>query len=60
MNKDQFKQVLTSILIGATISFLTVLFQGLLDYLGSVRDTLPGAVAGMVYYLKTWSTSRLA
>jgi len=56
MNKQQLKQALISILIGAAISFLTVLFQGLLDYRGGIKESLPGVISGMVYYIAKQGT----
>lgn len=51
MNKENIKDVLTAILIGATISFLTVLFQGLLEVLRQYGPELVGSAVGAGKYL---------
>jgi hypothetical protein len=51
MTKENIKQALISICIGAGIAFFTTLFQGLLDFM---TDELRPAVAGVsssLYYL---------
>ena len=51
------KQVLVSILIGAIISFLTVLFQGLVGMLQNIPAEVPGSIVGMGSYLLKWKTN---
>lgn len=51
------KQALYSIMIGAIISFLTVLFQGLVDFLKDMPAEIPGGIAGAVRYLYTWKSN---
>ena len=56
MNKETLKQALIAILIGATISFLTTIFQGLLDFLHNAGPAMPGVIVGMGKYLFKWRT----
>jgi hypothetical protein len=51
MTKEQIKHALISILIGAVVSFLTVLFQGLLNVLTNLPPEIPGTLIGMARYL---------
>ena len=46
------KQVAISILIGASVSFLTVLFQGILDYLHQLGPAVPGVVVGIMHSMR--------
>jgi len=59
MNKENLKQVLISIFIGAFIAFLSTLMDSLVDYLQGVRKYDVGAVAGVVWYFKTWNRTRI-
>lgn len=54
MTKQEIKQALISLVVGASISFLTVLLQGLVGLLQQIPTAAPGSVAGMAYYL--WKT----
>lgn len=49
--KEIIMNALVSILVGASISFLTVLFQGILDLLHDFGPAAPGVIAGMAM---TW------
>lgn len=55
--KERWKHALISILIGAAISFLTVLFQGLVDFLKDMPPEIPGSLVGMVRYITKWTSS---
>lgn len=54
MTREHLKHLLLSVLIGAAVSFLTTLFQGILDLLHKVGPSLPGIVVGVGRYLLTW------
>ena len=61
MNKyPVLKQALIAIVIGATISFLTVLFEGVLDLLKQAGPALPGTIVGMGKYLLKWKINPTA
>lgn len=45
--KDIIMHALISILVGASISFLTVVFQGILDLLHQFGPAGPGVIAGV-------------
>lgn len=49
--KENIKQVLISILIGAIVSFLTVLFQGLVEWLKHIPAEIPAVAAAWGKYL---------
>ena len=53
-NITTIKQVLTSILVGASIAFITTLLQGLLNYFGHFDPGSVGAGSGMVFHLLKW------
>lgn len=53
---NTLKQAVISILIGATISFLTVLFQGALDLFKGYNLEDGGAIVGMLKYIHSWSS----
>lgn len=48
---ENLKEVLIAILIGAGVSFFTVLFQGLADFLSQHGDTITASLVSMGYYL---------
>lgn len=51
MSKEQFKQALISIVIGAVVAFFTVLFKGLADFLTANATTLIAGGSSSAYYL---------
>jgi hypothetical protein len=51
-NKDMLKHALVSVLVGAIVSFLTVLLQGLLNVLQNGQFDFAGPVSSMIYYFK--------
>ena len=51
MNKKDIKDVLTSILVGAVIAFLTVFMEGALDYLQGLENNIMGSVGGAILYV---------
>lgn len=51
------KQAMVSILIGAAISFLTVLFQYTIGILQDIPAELPGSLVGMVRYITKWTSN---
>jgi len=53
MNKN-IKQALIAILIGASISFLSVLFEGLLNLLQDHGPEVVGSLAGVGRFLLKW------
>jgi len=55
--KETAKQAIISILIGASISFLTVLFQGVISWLNSLPAAEVGTVAGISRYLYIWKSN---
>ena len=53
MKDINWKQVLISILIGATVAFVTTFLEGLLDYLrGLENNVVGGAISSLWYSLK--------
>lgn len=51
------KQILISILVGATVAFLTTLLEGLLGLLQDPVTPAVGGVAGTTHYLLKWRTN---
>ena len=58
MTKENLKQVLLTILIGATINVITVLAQYAITWLQSIPAEIPGTVVGVAKYLAWISTHR--
>lgn len=54
---ETFKKALLSIVIGASVSFLTVLFQGLLDFVKHAGPAVPGIAVAVYHNLITWKTN---
>jgi hypothetical protein len=53
MNKEQIKQALIAILIGACVAFFTTLFEALAEFLKSnSTDIIAGATSSFVYLIK--------
>ena len=48
---DNWKEVLTAILIGACVSFLATLFEGLADFLRANAEPLAGSATTVAYWL---------
>ena len=48
---ENLKEVLIAILIGAGVSFFTILFDGLADILREHSDQITAALLSMGYYL---------
>lgn len=48
------KQMIASIIVGAAISILTVLFQYAVEWLRGLPAELPGAIVGMLRYWVKW------
>ena len=46
-----WKEVLIAILIGASVSFLATLFEGLANFLQSNAEQLAGGAASVAYWL---------
>ncbi len=57
--KDTLRHALITALIGALISFATVLFQEFVNILKHIPAELPGAIGGMALYLSKWNSLRL-
>ena len=45
------KEIVVAIFIGACVSFLTTLFDGLADFLRTNGDTITASLSSMGYYL---------
>ena len=45
------KEVFIAIIIGACVSFLTVLFQGLADFLSTYGDQIVAGMSSFAYYV---------
>jgi len=55
MTKDNWKQVLISLLIGASVAFISTLFQGLLDILQQhANEIIGGGVSSLVYLTRVY------
>ena len=53
--RKDIKDIILSILIGATIAFLTTFLEGLVDWLRGMENNLTGAAGGMVVHsLRSW------
>lgn len=50
-NKENLKQIIITIAIGAAINVLTVLFQYAIEWLRQIPPELPGTVVGIAKYL---------
>lgn len=48
---ENLKEVLIAILIGACVSFLTTLFDGLADFLRANGDAIMASMSSAAYYL---------
>lgn len=46
-----FREVFVAIVIGACVSFLTVLFEGLADFLTTYGDQIIAGMSSVAYYL---------
>jgi hypothetical protein len=57
---DTLQQVIISIFIGAAISFVTTLMQGILEALQGFDPAAPGAVAGSLRYIVKWKWHNLS
>jgi hypothetical protein len=57
MTKEQWKQALIAILIGAAVTFISSIINGLLELVKDNFLDLSGAGASMVYYLKSRRTT---
>lgn len=53
MKREELKTALYSILIGACVSFITVLLQGLLGLLQGAEPAVFGSAAGILKFLIT-------
>ena len=55
MTKENWKQVLISLLIGASVTFISTLFQGLLDILQQhANEIIGGGVSSLVYLTRVY------
>ena len=58
MDKENLKQILVSILIGAFTAFLTSLLEGILTFLqGAGNNLVVGMVSGATF-ARSWRTNR--
>lgn len=60
MSRDQLKQALISVAIGAIVAFITTLLQGILDVLHANMDSIVGAAAAGFYHFARWKTTPIA
>lgn len=60
MDKEALKKAITSILIGTTISLMTVLFQTLVHWLQANVTTVTGVAFGIWHHLASWKTDQVA
>lgn len=51
MTKEHIKQALLSILIGASVAFLTTLIEGLADFIRSNGEHIVAGIVSTAYYL---------
>ena len=50
-NNRNFKEVLISILIGATVAFLTTLIEGLYQFIQANSENIVAGMSSVAYYL---------
>lgn len=55
-NSENLRKAFMSILVGAAVSLLTVLFQGILDYIKHMGPEVPAATVAIAHHLFTWKT----
>ena len=60
MTRSQLKQICISILVGASVAFVTTLLEGILGYLRAHVIDVTGVGTGVVWYLKSWKTTLTA
>ena len=53
MTKEQWKQALVAVFIGALVTFVSSLVQSLLDLFKNHFLDISGVAASMIYYLKS-------
>ena len=51
MTKENVKQILLTIFIGAVINIITVLSQYAIEWLRTIPPELPGTIVGVTKYL---------
>lgn len=51
MKNIEWKEILTSILIGAFVAFITTFMEGALDYMYNLENNAVGAVAASAKYI---------
>lgn len=57
---EQAKAVMMSVVVGALVSIITILFQLGLELLKDIPTEVPGALAGMIKYLRVANQKWLA
>lgn len=56
MDKEDLKQALLSILVGACVAFVTTFLEGVIQYLnGTENNILAGIVSTVMYRLRTFT-----
>ena len=58
MDKENLKQILVSILIGAFTAFLTSLLEGILTFLQGAGNNLVGGMVAGATFARSWRTNR--
>lgn len=59
MDKQQLKQILISILIGAIIAFFQTFFEGLTAYLKTHNEQIISSAAGIASYIALHSRHKV-
>jgi hypothetical protein len=50
-SRENFRQAIMSIIIGASVAFLTTLFEGLADFLRANSESIVAGMSSTAYYL---------
>lgn len=58
--QEKWKNALISVLIGAGVTFLATLLEGLLDLIKTIEVDPAGIATGVIYYLKSWRQGPIA
>lgn len=58
MTKENLKQALISVLVGAVVAFLTVFLEGVLEYLQGAENNIIGGIAAAVRQFATTSNQQ--
>ena len=53
ITREQLRQALISIIVGACVAFLSTLFEGVITFLRDHAVDLSGTLVSMVYFLRS-------